>query len=224
MGDSLVFSLGMALGGRTASWRMDMLNSAMIGCGLVQGQPAGDSDRSPAPLSYCDSWPKRYQMLVNAFRPHVAVLLTGRWESLDWVINGQRMSLGDPRYDQTVAAALDRAIDILTSRGAHVLALTAPCYQRPERPDGGLWPEDNVSRVQHFNDLLRQAIDRHRGRAELFDLYRWMCPHDAWQRYVDGYPVRSTDGLHFDAAGGDLLASRLLPAIRKAAGLSPNPA
>ena len=223
MGDSLVFTLGMAMADRPALWRMDMLNSALIGCGLVQGQPAGAGDRSPAELSYCNSWPQRYQFLVDAFRPDVAVLLTGRWESLDWVIHGQRMSLGDPRYDQLVAGALDRAIDILTSRGAHVLLLTAPCYQRPERPDGSRWPEDSVSRVQRFNDLLRQALERHRGRAQLFDLYHWMCPRDSWQRWVDGYPVRSADGLHFDAAGGALLADRLLPVIRKVAGLRPTP-
>lgn len=154
---------------------------------------------------------------------HVAVLLTGRWESLDWIINGQRMSLGNPRYDQMVADALDRAINILTSRGAHVLLLTAPCYQRPERADGSPWPEDKVSRVRHFNDLLRLAAQRHHDRAQLYDLYHWMCPNDVWQRRVDGYSVRSPDGLHFDDAGGALFASRLLPVIRKIAGLRPTP-
>ena len=223
MGDSLVFSLGMALGDRPTWWRMDMINSALIGCGLVQGQPAGAGDRSPAALSHCNTWPQRYQFLVDAFHPHVAVLLTGRWESLDWIINGQRMSLGNPRYDQMVADALDRAINILTSRGAHVLLLTAPCYQRPERADGSPWPEDKVSRVRHFNDLLRLAAQRHHDRAQLYDLYHWMCPNDVWQRRVDGYSVRSPDGLHFDDAGGALFASRLLPVIRKIAGLRPTP-
>jgi peptidoglycan/LPS O-acetylase OafA/YrhL len=46
---------------------------------------------------------------------------------------------------------------------------------------------------------------------------------NSWQRWVDGYPARSTDGLHFDAAGGTLLADRLLPVIRKVAGLRPTP-
>ena len=108
------------------------------------------------------------------------ILLTGRWEVLDRVYQGQWTHIGDPAYDNYLSRQMDLAIKILSSGGAKVLLLTTPCFAPQEQPDGSLWPFDDPARVIRYNQLLRQAAARHPGVASIGDLDAQFCPANTY--------------------------------------------
>jgi lysophospholipase L1-like esterase len=123
--------------------------------------------------------------------------------------------VGELEYDAYLNRELDRAIRIVGSRGAHVVLLTAPYTRRAERPDGGLWPEDDPARVDAWNVLLRAAAERH--ETSLLDLNGQICPEGKFTWRIDGIRVRS-DGLHFTPEGvRRFIAPWLLPKLARLA-------
>ena len=83
------------------------------------------------------------------------MILLDRWELMDRKLDGRYQHVGEPEFDAYLAVELGLAIEIAGARGAHVVLLTAPYTRRAERPDGGLWPEDDPARVDAWNRLLR---------------------------------------------------------------------
>ena len=99
--------------------------------------------------------------------------------------------------------------------GALPVLLTAPYTRRVERPDGGLWPEDQPQRVDAWNGLLRAAAERH--GAVVLDLNRHVCPDGEFTWRAGGVRIRS-DGLHFTPDGVRRhIAPWLLPQLARLA-------
>ncbi|MDQ0577953.1 SGNH hydrolase domain-containing protein [Streptomyces rishiriensis] len=107
-------------------------------------------------------------------------------------------------------------MDIGAARGARVLLATEPCNHRGERLDGGLWPEDQPSRVDRWNQLLREVAARHRGTVATLDLARRLCPGGAFTWQVDDVQVRS-DGVHLTPQGSRWLEPWLALQLKAAA-------
>jgi hypothetical protein len=163
----------------------------------------------------CDRWDLRWKSHVNRDDPDVAVILLDRWELMDRKLNGRYQHVGEPEYDAYLSEELDLAISIVGARQAHVVLLTAPYTRRAERPDGGLWPEDDPTRVDAWNGLLRAAADRY--QASVLDLNAQICPEGEFTWRIDGIRVRS-DGLHFTpAAVRRYIAPWLLPQLARLA-------
>jgi hypothetical protein len=63
--------------------------------------------------------------------------------------------------------------------------------------------------------LLHQVAQRARGKVFIQDLNRYVCPKDKFSEDLNGVPVRTPDGVHFQftgtGAGGDYLAPSILP-------------
>jgi hypothetical protein len=95
--------------------------------------------------------------------------------------------------------------------------LTAPYTHRSERPDGGLYPEDDPTRVDAWNALLRAEAAKHPDTVTVLDLNRVICPDGTFTWTINGMRVRS-DGLHFTpAAVQKLIAPWLLPQLARLA-------
>ena len=234
-GDSVALTLGADLAlvaadpaNRPAAFTV--LDKARIGCGLSLLEPIAWRGQTGSELASCRSWERDWQADVDAGRPAVAVMLTGRWDVMDRMLDGRWVHPGDAGYDAYLARQLDRAIEILGSRGALVVLLTSPYFASGERPDGGAWPEDDPARVDAFNRLLWQAAGRHPDVARVFDLNAVLSPHGRFQRYDDTGQImlRAADGIHIAtwdpgnpatyAAGretGNYIAARLFPAIQQ---------
>ena len=90
----------------------------------------------------------------------MALLIIGRWETVDRVNEGQWTHIGDPTFDSYLNAELQRALDIAGSTGARVMVATVPYSRGGEKPDGRLYPEDQPNRVNQWNAMLRAAVDR----------------------------------------------------------------
>ena len=207
-GDSLAYTLAKGLGELGQKYHYQSFNLGSVGCGIAVGGPFRDDRGLNHPPAKCEHWPADRKADVHTYDPDVVILLTGCWEVLDRVHNGQWMHIGEPAYDNYLSQQMDLAIKTLSSGGAKVLLLTTPCFAPQEEPDGSTWPFDDPARVAGYNQLLREAAARHRGVAGVADLDAAFCPTGSYSATANGVVVRTADGIHISEAGG-LLAANL---------------
>lgn len=210
LGDSVSWSLGTYLPEHPG---LGVTVRAMPGCGIARlpdiryiGEPHTNYDG-------CDRWDAVWRPRVQADDPDVAVILLDRWELMDRRLGAGYQHVGQPEFDAYLTRELNLAIDIAAGRGAHVVLLTAPYTRRAERPDGGIWPEDEPARVDAWNRLLRAAAAARPGRITVIDLNQRATPGGRFSWDVDGVRMRS-DGLHFTPEGVQkVIAPWLLPRL-----------
>jgi len=169
-------------------------NYTTIGCGVARGGPYRYTGQTLNQKPECDDWPARWSQRINHDRPDVVLLIIGRWEVVDRVNEGNWTHIGDDAYDAYLRGELARALDILTSTGAHVVLTTEPYNRRGERADGSLYPEDQPARADSWNTLLRNVIGK-RPNVTLLDLNKKLGPDGYYTNKVDGIKMRM-DGVH----------------------------
>lgn len=216
-GDSVAWSTASAITVGAASQGVDVVNAGIWGCGTVRGTPFRYFGKTYDVIpNDCANWPAQWQAAVDREKPHVAVVMVGRWELMDRVHGGRWTHVGDPAFDAYLASELDLAIAIAGSRGARVVVATTPYYRRGDAPGGGTWPEDEPHRVDKVNAILRDAAAR--NRVGIVEYGALLSPDGALAMEIEGVRVR-TDGVHIAPSAGPWMAPRLLPAIRMAAGI-----
>jgi hypothetical protein len=223
VGDSTALTLGLGLfGGKSIERTYDVngVDDGVLGCGLTVGSAADVLGIDLPFQAPCNStsppsqlWTAEYQHWVDTFHPNVVALLAGRWEVTDIVRNAQWTNILDRSYDGFLESQLQKAVDILSSRGAHVVLFTAPCYDAGEQPNGSPWPEDQSQRVEIYNQLVRFVAAANPTKVSVFDLNHLVCPKGQYTTDLRGVPVRSNDGIHFTVAGGEYLARDILPVL-----------
>jgi hypothetical protein len=150
---------------------------------------------------------------MNEVRPNVVVLLAGRWEVADREYQGQWTNILQPAFAAYVKSQLETASHLVTSTGAQMVFLTAPCTDEGEQPNGAPWPEDGAARLNAYNALVRAVAAGHPQTNSVVDLDGVVCPGGKFTANLDGVNVRRDDGVHFTIAGGQLLAPVLMPPI-----------
>ena len=208
-GDSLASTLGVGLGDQGSKYGYQSFDLGKLGCGVATGGPIRDARGEIDANADCDNWPVYRAQDVKTYDPDVVVLLTGRWEILDRVYQGQWMHVGEPAFDNYLASRLDQAISILSAGGAKVLVLTTPCFAPQEQADGSIFPFDDPARLARYNQLLRAAVARNSTKASVGDLYSTLCPGKQYTSTVNGVLARMSDGVHITEAGGQFVAARL---------------
>jgi lysophospholipase L1-like esterase len=196
-GDSVAWSLGThtpAYSGLTMTVR------AVQGCGIARLPEIIQLGDGFTNYPGCVTWDARWRRGVEADDPDVAAILLDRWELMDRKLNGVYQHVGQAEYDGYLATELELAISIAGSLGARVVLLTAPYTRRAERPDGGLYGEDQPERVDAWNRLVREVAARHSDQVSVIDLNRRVCPDGTFTWSIDGLRIRS-DGLHFTPEG-----------------------
>jgi peptidoglycan/LPS O-acetylase OafA/YrhL len=191
-------------------------DNTTLGCGVALGGPYRYFGAVKNVPQGCDTWPGRLRGSVAAFDPDVVVILVGRWETMDRVYDGRWTQLGDAALDDYLRGQLTQAVNIASARGATVVFATEPYNRRGERPDGGLWPEDEPARVDRWNALLHQVGAEHPATVRMMDLGARLCPHGVFAWKVDGVRVRS-DGVHLTPDGVRWLTPWLMPQLVAAA-------
>jgi peptidoglycan/LPS O-acetylase OafA/YrhL len=196
-GDSISWSLG-------TYWprmpNLDVSVAAVQGCGIALLPEIMQLGTPHTNIAGCERWPGRWQAAVNKYDPDVAAILLDRWELMDRKLNGRWTHVGEPDYNAYLTKQLRLGIEKAGARGARVVLLTAPYTHRVERPDGGLYPEDQPSRVDAWNALLRKVAGGMRQQPVIIDLNKRVCPDGKFTWSVKGLRIRS-DGLHFTGAG-----------------------
>lgn len=188
------------------------VDHTVIGCSIVRGGPYRYSGKVLDQKSECDDWPNRWARQVARDQPDVALLVIGRWETVDRVIEGRWTQIGDRAFDEYLAGELNRAMKTLTGRGARLVITTLPYSKYGEKPDGSLYPEDQPDRVRKWNALLRKVVGK-RPNVKLLDLNKKLGPDGGYSVKVDGIKVRS-DGVHLSQQGVAWLTPWLLAGVR----------
>ncbi|MCP2322282.1 peptidoglycan/LPS O-acetylase OafA/YrhL [Hamadaea flava] len=218
LGDSVAWTVGTYLPEHPG---LTVTTRAIQGCGiallpdiLTQGSPHTNYPN-------CEHWPDRWRSAIRIDDPDVAVILLNRWELMDRRIQGGYQHVGQPAFDAYLSGQLTQGIGIAKSRGAQIVLLTASYTRRSERPDGGLYPEDEPIRVDAWNHLLQATALRFPGQVSVLDLNAVTCPGGRFAWDVDGLRIRS-DGLHFTPPGvQQVIAPWLLPQVARIAVTGP---
>jgi peptidoglycan/LPS O-acetylase OafA/YrhL len=209
-GDSVAWSLAAYFPPRP---RLDVRDRTMLGCGVVRTAPYRYFGRTyPRLLPKCRHWPRLWKRAIASDDPDVALILVGRWETMDRELDGHWRHVGDPVFDADLRSELHRAISVAGARGAQVMLATEPYNRRGEQPDGSLYPEDEPQRVTDWNRLLRRVAREHPGVA-VVDFGRRVSPEGRYTESAGGVKVRA-DGLHLTPTGvQEWIAPWLVPRV-----------
>ena len=227
-GDSVALTLGLGLSDAVDQNKYDYVLSdeGILGCGVVDGPEVdllGAHDTTPSacngsPFTPGESlpaqpWPYQWLSAMNEVKPNVVVLLAGRWEVSDREYQGQWTNILNPVFAAYVKQQLNKASQLVTKTGAHMVFLTAPCTNEGEQPDGAPWPEDSLKRLDIYNQLVRQVAAEYPTTDSVVDLFAASCPGGRYSTSIHGVAVRRSDGVHFTVAGGQYLAPLIMPPI-----------
>ncbi len=213
-GDSVALSAAVGLSFESIPrYGVMVHNVGVLGC---------DFDAIPSLLGgsqyvswHCRDWQTSWAQTVASYRPQVTGLLIGRFELADHFYQGSWRHVGQPEWDAHLLSELGAAVKILSAGGAHVVIFTFPYIDPPlEQPGGGPWPENVPSRVDAWNNVLRQAAADNPKTTTLIDLNHILDPDGHYTSTIDGVNVRKpTDGIHVTIDGGEWLEPLLLPEI-----------
>ena len=227
-GDSVALTLGIGLQvpQLEAKYGYVLSDKGILGCGVTDGpavQLLGQVDTTPSacngspltPGEPPDEQPWQYQWLaaMGEVKPNVVVVLAGRWEVVDREYQGQWTNILNPVFAAYVKSQLDMTSKLVTSTGAYLVFLTAPCTDEGEQPDGAPWPEDSPARLAVYNKLIREVAAEHPTTDSVVDLDAATCPGGKFTNTLHGVTIRRTDGIHFTDAGGAVLAPSIMPPI-----------
>lgn len=209
-GDSVAWTLVNYLPGHP---ELDVRDRTTMGCGVTRTAPFRYAGRHYEGLAQeCRDWPRSWRAAVARDDPDVALILVGRWETMDRVLDGRWTHIGEPDFDAHLRSELDLAIRVAGARGAHVVLATEPYNRRWEQLDGSLYPEDEPQRVTAWNALLR-GVARSHPHVRVIDFGERVSPEGRFTWTAGGYQVRS-DGLHLTPSGVQgWIAPWLLPQL-----------
>jgi len=235
VGDSTALTLGVGMSDEVQDDGIVLWDKGILGCGLVDGPKVIEKGQVFASAPQCAGRPgvaSRWAHEVQVFHPDVSVLLAGRWEVENRWWRDHFAHVGtapaDRVYDAYVKQRMNLAVSILSSDGAHVVLMTAPCYDAGEQPDGAPWPSDKADRVDEYNSIVEQVAAEHPRTVSVYHLHSLVCPGGRFEfdptitytyhgqtKTVSNAQVRTSDGIHFTIPGGELLGRVILPRLRK---------
>lgn len=216
LGDSVAYRLGAALLDSQPQLPYDVTidNAAIVACGVLRTTEYRGHGVTGTMIPACNptapvaqQWPALWQANVDGFKPNVVVILAGRWEVQDRLIDGRWEHVGQPAFDAALHASLEQAVTTATSSGALAVLMTAPCFSEGEQPNGAPWPEDSPERLAAYNAEVRSVAAAHPATVRLDDFDHLLCPHGVYTPEQDGVEIRDADGVHIapTAAAGQWL-------------------
>ena len=157
IGDSVSWTLGAYWPGDP---RFSLSNQGVQGCGIAVLPDIRYAGGLHTNYPYCATWESRWGGSAAREDPDVTVVLLDRWELMDRKLDGRWTHVGEPAYDAYLTGQLNRAVTLAAGHGARVALLTAPYTRRAERPDGGLWPEDDTRARRRLEPASRRGGGR----------------------------------------------------------------
>lgn len=206
VGDSQARSLGWGL----QRWSVDtgsavVWNVAVQGCGLADEGTLDNLEVAPVEQRCVDAI-ARLPSQVQEFDPDVVVVMSTIMDMIDrahpsWA--GFR-SIEDPVVVEYLHSEYQETLDVLTSRGASVVWMNAPCTQFVPPPGVEFEAPSflDYERSLLFNEqVLAPFAAQNSEVTELFDLDAVLCPDGRYRRDIDGVENVRVDGIHFSPAG-----------------------
>ncbi len=204
-GDSVALTLGVGLSVPSVedTYHYQLSDHGILGCGVVDGPAVellGAVDETPpacngtplTPGEPAASQPWQDQWL-NSDVGRCSPTWSSYWPAAGrWWTASTRASWTNilhPAFAAYVKSQLELASKLVTTAGANIVFLTAPCTNEGEQPDGAPWPEDNPARLAEYNKLLRQVAALHPKTDSVVDLNAAACPGGKFTPSLDGVAV-----------------------------------
>ena len=236
-GDSLGLTLAVVMGdpAMLQKYHVELRNRGVLGCGVVRSDESELDGNFYPTVDGCQLHPTFGHPLVAdlvgqeeaRWKPDVVVVLAGRWEVDNLMMNGVVTNILQPSFQALVRQGLEREVSMARMSGAKVLLVTQPCADSGTQPDGSPWPQDSLERLDIYNHLLRQVAAEHPDSVNVFDLNSLLCPGDIYRSSIRGVTVRTTDGIHLAVTGQPVIDPAIFPILarlgaeRRAAAQSP---
>jgi len=136
-------------------------------------------------------------------------------------LDGEWRVMGDPVHDAWLLEQLDDVATRIEAADVPAFWLTFPHIRLvdvddPTRPWHDI-PVNDPGKVDRFNELIRQTVDRHRG-IELVDLAGWL---DTWPDA--SFDPADRDGVHFSFMAAGRVVEWLAPTILDRLGVAAPP-
>jgi peptidoglycan/LPS O-acetylase OafA/YrhL len=213
-------SVGQTLGRGFERWALrgqpvQVWNQAHSFCSLSRYAPrvSGIAKAGPQPSS-CDDWQTRWRRDVHDYDPDVVVLLYTLWETVPREVPGASgyLPFDDPAYRRWQLGEYERAASVLSSNGARVVWLTAPCVHRT------VFDAAQNSKANRVYAMLNADRIARIGRARpdvvrVVDLAGELCPNGRFGSSYRGVEHVRPDGSHFRDAGSEAVAGWLMGKI-----------
>ena len=206
VGDSVAQSIAVGLQNVANEQSINVDDMAAPYCSLSYDNDTWyrPKDRKPAKeptvcATVVHGWPEA----VASLQPDAVLLLYGRAQIDDRLVNGAWLDPCDPAYLAWYQALTERAVTDLGAHGATVFVVTAPPHRVFQLRNG-----DEGSAC--VNNALRALVAAKADPAvRLLDLDAWVCPGGVCVEKIDGVILRE-EGLHFDHGGGIITARWLI--------------
>ena len=183
-------------------------NRGILGCRLF-AEPARDANRGVDPeTNGCPDPLSDWGAAVTEFDPEVSVVSVGAWEVFDRRFGGRWLAWDTPGFDRRFEKRMDEVLDVLTSRGARAVLLTAPYPNRDPSNPGQAASQTEPERFDHLNDLLHDVADS-RDDTTVIDMAGEMCD----DRECGKSDYLRYDGMHFTAPGALQVARWITPQL-----------
>ena len=229
VGDSTACTMIAGLDSLGPHYGFQVVNAAVIVCGVVDGQSLNVNGQSLNVSSGVDDAnlldpnpnARKCQKKVDAVmtstlsrsRPAL-VLWTSQWERSDIVRSTRQgqvvLSEGSPAWEALLTHLMDQRLEEFTARGAKVVILTQPAWTDPSNVRR---PTQQDESYLIYNAFLRKFAAMHKRNVSIIDLAARVCPGGPpCSAVVDGVWARE-DGLHYGPAGSLWVARWLLPKL-----------
>jgi peptidoglycan/LPS O-acetylase OafA/YrhL/lysophospholipase L1-like esterase len=218
VGDSVAFTMAQGLGRQGEAANLSVWNQGKIGCGVLRSDEVLVDGRWTKPSAACSDWPARWQSYIDVFQPDVAVVLAGAWDLYDRKAGGRLLPFGTPEANAFAVDEFEKAVDVLSSRGATVVLLTTPDFEQPQLGVASEAPRFDLDRIHRLNGLYEEVANRRGDSVRVVDLNGFVEASEDEAR--DDF---FSDGVHFTTEGADFVATWLAPAIRSVAPLRTPP-
>jgi len=209
---SVALTLGYGLeqwggaGGEVVVW-----NSATEGCGIADEGTLREMSFREEPVSdRCRSVAATRERQIEEFDPDVVVVLTSVWDLQErrlpeW---DDFLRPGDPEFDEYLLREYREAADVLSSRGARIVWVQAPCARSPSGDPSTATSSGpyETARVRHLNEVIAPRLAEGRDDLALFDLFDIVCPEGEFVESLGGVEELRPDGVHFSRDGAMWLA------------------
>ena len=159
-GDAIAVSLASTFP-RHIRQTMSVSSASVDGCGIADGDIVVGEVRFPT--KECTAWPAVYKTAIADFKPHLVVLAVGVNEIFDRSVGAHALRVPSVEFDHYMSRRLETASRILTSRGAELVILGAPCMRSASSSsssDRFVIARNDQDRVAWLNGVLKRYASK----------------------------------------------------------------
>ncbi len=225
VGDSTACTLVGGLAARGTSYGVQVVDGAVIGCGIVSGWTARFQDG----IAYDERLTKNCQS--EADHVEASAIDRGKPNIIVWGSTDERNSVfvdtssgprvianGSPEWKTLMLKRMNARVEQFLATGAKAVLLLQPPFVNPGNPTQ---PTQSDTDFERLNGLLREVAASHPGRVTTVDLASRVCPTGPPCPYVvDGigqgqvadFTVRPDDA-HYGVIGSFWVSEWLIPQV-----------